>query len=92
MDYIFRLAYSMWQLAKNVGPDAERLELVRRMGNSFSWGEKVMAAAERPIVELDMSPGSVWDVVMAARDLTGWFVCEDGKREIDRLCRDIWEV
>ena len=92
MDYIFRIADGMWQRAKNVGPEAERLELVRRMGNLFSWGGKVMAAAERPIVELDVRSGGVWDVVMAARDLTGWFLCEDGKGEIDRLCRDIWGV
>lgn len=48
-----------------------------------------MAAAGRETIELDISQEAVLDVVMAVRDLTSWFLCEDGKREIDRMGKDM---
>ncbi len=88
MNYLFRIVDLMWEQTKQA--NSERFELIHRMGNLFSGRKKAMAAAGRETIELDMSQEAVLDVVMAARDLTSWFLCEDGKREIDRMGKDMW--
>ncbi len=88
MNFLFRIVDQMREQTKQA--NSERFELIHRMGNLFSGREKVMAAAGRETIELDMSQEAVLDVVMAARDLTRWFLCEDGKREIDRMGKDMW--
>ena len=89
-DYLLRIADKMWKQAKQAPQNSERLEFIRRVGNLLSWSEKVTAAAWKEPTEPEMSQEAILDVVMAARDLTSWFLCQDGKREIDRLCKDIW--
>lgn len=92
MDYLLRITDKMWKQTKQALHNSDKFELIHRIGNMFSWSEKVMAAAGREVTELNMSQEAVLDVVMAARDLTSWFLCEDGKREIDRMCKDIWGI
>jgi hypothetical protein len=36
--------------------------------------------------------GDVWQVVMAARDLTRWCLCEQGTREVERLFEDFYRA
>ncbi|MCJ1380983.1 hypothetical protein MMC17_004092 [Xylographa soralifera] len=82
------IARNLWERAE--GP-AQELEAVYRMGNIYSWGEKVTRAARG---ELGIAPEEeIFRVVIAALDLTSWMLCEEAKAEILRvLARGEWTL
>ncbi|MCJ1294729.1 hypothetical protein MMC34_006287 [Xylographa carneopallida] len=82
------IARNVWERAE--GP-AEELEAVYRMGNIYSWGERVIRAARG---ELGIAPEEeIFKVVIAALDLTSWMLCEEAKAEIVRiLARGEWAL
>ena len=89
MDFLVRIADGLWERAMASGSHAEELQAVHRMGNLYSWGERVLGAACGTEVSSDEA---VYAVVMAARDLASWLLCEEGKRAIDGLWEGRWGV
>ncbi|MCJ1366972.1 hypothetical protein MMC16_006103 [Acarospora aff. strigata] len=87
MDHLVCIADGLWERAIASGSHAEELQAVHRMGNLYSWGDRVVNAARE--MEL-LSDEAVYAVVMAARDLVSWLLCEEGKREIDGLWEGRW--
>ena len=87
MDFLVRIADGLWERAIASGSHAEELQAVHRMGNLYSWGDRVLGAARGTD---DLTDEAFYVVVMAARDLVSWLLCEDGKREIDALCEARW--
>lgn len=87
MDFLVRIADGLWARAKASGSHAEELQAVHRMGNLYSWGDRVVDAARGTDA---LSKDGVYAVVMAARDLASWLLCEEGKREIDGLWEGRW--
>ncbi|MCJ1282063.1 hypothetical protein MMC26_001386 [Xylographa opegraphella] len=78
--YLSDIARNVWERAE--GP-AQELEAVYRMGNIYSWGEKVTRAARG---ELGIaSKEDIFKVLIAALDLTSWMLCEEAKVEIVRI-------
>ena len=64
---------------------------MHRMGNLYAWGERVVRAArEAGAGESGVEEGveEVWEVVMAARDLVAWLLCEEAKEEV----WDVWRA
>lgn len=82
MDFLVRIADGLWERSKVSGSHAEELQAVHRMGNLYSWGNRVLGAARG---QEFWSDDAVYAVVMAARYLNSWLLCEEGKREIDGL-------
>ncbi len=87
MDILVRIADGLWERAIASGSHAEELQAVHRMGNLYSWGDRVLGATR---VTDFLSDENVYTVVMAARDLVSWLLCEEGKREIDELWEGRW--
>jgi len=87
MDFLVRIADGLWERAIASGSHAEELQAVHRMGNLYSWGDRVLSAVQGTDV---LSDEAVYTVVMAARDLVSWLLCEEGKREIDALWEGRW--
>lgn len=87
MDFLVRIADGLWERAIASGSHAEELQAVHRMGNLYSWGDRVLGAVQGTDV---LSDEAVYTVVMAARDLVSWLLCEEGKREIDALWEGRW--
>lgn len=89
MDFLVRIADGLWERAIASRSHAEELQAVHRMGNLYSWGDRVLGAARETDV---LSDEAVYAVVMAARDLVSWLLCEEGKREIDALWVGRWGI
>ncbi|KAI9880411.1 MAG: hypothetical protein M1830_003451 [Pleopsidium flavum] len=87
LDFLVRIADGLWDRAKASASHAEELQAVHRMGNLYSWGDRVVNAARGTEA---LSEEGVHTVVMAARDLASWLLCEEGKREIDGLWEGRW--
>lgn len=54
------------------------------MGRLYTGAERVMRAAKGGRM---WEGASVRDVVLAARDLAAWLLCEEGVREVEALWR-----
>lgn len=104
MDYMQLISQMLWDRAIRSGDHTEILEAVHRMGNLYSWGDKVRAAAEWKIQEgvgsglgtgasLAAMPNreAILDVTRASRDLVSWLLSEDGKRKVDQLRVEEWD-
>ena len=124
-DYLALIAERVWSRARGGGEHSACLDAVHRMGNLYSWGETVVAAANGDesggdsfAARINSHGGfrdtdatvedgkvvqegedtdyeqrfedSVFRVVMAARDLAGFLLCEEGKVEIEDLWTREW--
>ena len=90
-DYIHAISDGLWRRAscRDTSPSAQ-LEAVHRIGNLYTWTEHVVSSARG---EFGLaSRGTVFNVVMAARDMCTWMLDEAGKKRIEALWETAWAV
>ncbi|KAI9704365.1 MAG: hypothetical protein M1836_007228 [Candelina mexicana] len=84
LDYISCISTTLWSTAFTSPTSSHfaKQQAVQRMANLYSWADNVVSEASSQRV---LTEEEVFGVVMSARDLASWCLCEMEKAEIERL-------
>ena len=83
-----RICNQMWERAMSSDSRQEEELAVNRMMDLYGWAHCVGRAKVKADVEGELiSDGDMVTLFLAARDLAGWLLFEQGKGEVQRL----WE-
>jgi hypothetical protein len=85
-DLLSRICNQMWERAMQMDSQQEEELAVNRMMNLYSWAHCLSRATTKVEVEREaLGEGDIVPVFLAARDMAGFLLFEEGKEEVEEL-------